>query len=217
MPRKIPMTSRDYWDAYGGLSPRAFLPILSLVGLARAMGAPQSSPELRAFCHLASHARRGYWLFESGSAKDRRQYDALCEFIEESHLFDNLIGDWYGERWVKPPKGMDGASDVECIAAYMIVSSATYMQVGERFPEYSEKSRPKTAERALRNLMDANVIHRVFEGGRDIASLYVFLPIVVTNDDGEVYHIWPGFDLSDGDEDYEATSGRPRPEWPWRD
>lgn len=193
------LDSDGYWEAYGALRPTGYVPLLSLVGMARACGVSPDSNALRAYVYLASHSRSGEWLKTS----DPWAYDALCEFMDRTGLLED-----------------------DCVPADVSVVTATYEQVGSMYPTHKPKSRPQTASAAIHRLIEAGAIARVKAGRQGMASLYVFLPVVWTDVNECQCHRWLGYgedgregymvsdyDVSEHDES--APSALRRRPWPW--
>lgn len=171
-------TDGDYWEAYGRLKPRSYVPTLALTGLARAMGIKEGSraeAPLRAWIYLASHQVSGDRL----AVDDPEDYTALCAFIQGNWLVDEDEGTLYG---CKP-------EDVQVV-------SATQEQVGSMWPELTEATRRKKAARALERLIEARAIMQITEGRRGHAPLYAFLPIVFQMNDEDRVHWFGRWDMA---------------------
>lgn len=219
MPRVPRLTAEQYWEAYGGLRQRCYIPTLSLVGLARALGVRQWNRTLGAFTYLTAHSVCGDWLNDEGStAYNPEQYEALLEFLAQVPAIRFADDDGPALDETKIPEHLRDAEPVMQLAYFTSVVSATYEQVGSMYPDQAESSRPKTAGRALKKLEDAKAIERVYKGNPGKASLYVFLPIVFGDACPATWHWWGDeYGLSDTDLDMKAAFNRPFPEWPWPD
>lgn len=219
MPRQPRFTAETYWEAYGPLKRAGYVPTLSLVGAARAMGVRQSNRVLGAYAYLVAHSVCGDWLADEGSsAYNLSYYEALLEFLSRDPVLQLA---WHDDPVFDEealPKHLRDAEPVAQLAYFTSVVSATHAQVGSMYPDQTESSRPKTAGRALKRLEEAKVIERVYRGSPGKASLYVFLPVVCVDVCPQTWHWWGDeYELDDFGVDYADFKGKRAPEWPWPD